>query len=103
VPSGGDEPDPAVNPKFAHKLAFLDEMADWIPIPCAIAPPRVEFFFPRHKVAQRIDPWPRRAHQIELFDLDRRVTDDPQQGLVISPAMIAPDPPIHRGRRLDHV
>jgi len=31
VPSGGDEPDPSVNPKFAHKLAFLDEMADWLP------------------------------------------------------------------------
>ncbi len=30
VPAGGDEPDPAVNPKFAHKLAFLDEMAMWI-------------------------------------------------------------------------
>ena len=29
VPAGGDEPDPAVNPKFAHKLAFLDEMAAW--------------------------------------------------------------------------
>ena len=28
VPAGGDEPDPAVNPKFAHKLAFLDEMRD---------------------------------------------------------------------------
>ncbi|MGZ3296670.1 MAG: exodeoxyribonuclease III, partial [Xanthobacteraceae bacterium] len=26
VPAGGDTPDPAVNPKFAHKLAFLDEM-----------------------------------------------------------------------------
>jgi exodeoxyribonuclease-3 len=26
VPAGGDEPDPAVNPKFEHKLAFLDEM-----------------------------------------------------------------------------
>jgi exodeoxyribonuclease-3 len=26
VPAGGDEPDPAVNPKFAHKLQFLDEM-----------------------------------------------------------------------------
>ncbi|WP_136658100.1 exodeoxyribonuclease III [Nitratireductor sp. XY-223] len=26
VPAGGDEPDPAVNPKFAHKLGFLDEM-----------------------------------------------------------------------------
>lgn len=30
VPAGGDEPDPAVNGKFAHKLAFLDEMASWI-------------------------------------------------------------------------
>ncbi len=28
VPAGGDEPDPAVNPKFAHKLAFLDEMRE---------------------------------------------------------------------------
>ena len=26
VPAGGDTPDPAVNPKFEHKLAFLDEM-----------------------------------------------------------------------------
>ncbi len=26
VPAGGDIPDPDVNPKFAHKLAFLDEM-----------------------------------------------------------------------------
>ena len=29
VPSGGDEPAPESNPKFAHKLAFLDEMAGW--------------------------------------------------------------------------
>jgi exodeoxyribonuclease-3 len=29
VPAGGDEPDPEVNDKFAHKLAFLDEMAAW--------------------------------------------------------------------------
>lgn len=26
VPAGGDEADPKKNPKFAHKLAFLDEM-----------------------------------------------------------------------------
>jgi exodeoxyribonuclease-3 len=26
VPAGGDEPDPGVNPKFAHKLSFLDEL-----------------------------------------------------------------------------
>ncbi len=30
VPAGGDEPDPEINAKFKHKLAFLDEMADWI-------------------------------------------------------------------------
>jgi exodeoxyribonuclease-3 len=29
VPSGGDIPDAAVNDKFAHKLQFLDELADW--------------------------------------------------------------------------
>jgi len=29
VPAGGDEPDPEVNDKFAHKLKFLEEMTDW--------------------------------------------------------------------------
>ncbi len=32
VPAGGDIPDPAVNPKFAHKLSFLDEMRDCGPL-----------------------------------------------------------------------
>lgn len=29
IPAGGDEPDPAINPKFAHKLAFFDELRRW--------------------------------------------------------------------------
>lgn len=29
VPAGGDLPDPGLNPKFAHKLQFLDEMRRW--------------------------------------------------------------------------
>jgi len=29
VPSGGDVPDPAANDKFAHKLEFLRQQADW--------------------------------------------------------------------------
>ena len=29
VPAGGDEPDPEVNPKFAHKLQFLADMTNW--------------------------------------------------------------------------
>ncbi|WP_237152959.1 exodeoxyribonuclease III [Oryzibacter oryziterrae] len=31
VPAGGDEPDPAINDKFEHKLRFLDEMKAWLP------------------------------------------------------------------------
>jgi len=29
VPAGGDLPDPAANPKFAHKLNFLAEATEW--------------------------------------------------------------------------
>jgi len=29
IPAGGDEPDPQTNDKFAHKLAFLEEMHRW--------------------------------------------------------------------------
>jgi exodeoxyribonuclease-3 len=29
VPAGGDEPDPDANPKFAHKLDFMRELAEW--------------------------------------------------------------------------
>jgi exodeoxyribonuclease III len=28
VPAGGDEPDPEINPKFDHKLRFIEEMND---------------------------------------------------------------------------
>ncbi|WP_029010778.1 exodeoxyribonuclease III [Azospirillum halopraeferens] len=30
IPSGGDIPDPEQNPKFAHKLRFVDEMTEWL-------------------------------------------------------------------------
>ncbi|MDI2090225.1 exodeoxyribonuclease III [Commensalibacter oyaizuii] len=29
VPAGGDEPDPAINPKFQHKLDFIKEASQW--------------------------------------------------------------------------
>ena len=29
IPAGGDVPDPKLNPKFAHKLQFLDEVTSW--------------------------------------------------------------------------
>jgi exodeoxyribonuclease-3 len=32
VPAGGDLPDPDANPKFAHKLRFLDEITEWFSV-----------------------------------------------------------------------
>src|SRR5581483_9141564 len=32
VPAGGDIPDPEANPKFAHKLQFLDELSHWFSV-----------------------------------------------------------------------
>lgn len=29
IPAGGDEPDPEINDKFAHKLSFLEELKHW--------------------------------------------------------------------------
>ncbi len=29
IPAGGDEPDPEINPKFRHKLDFLDALRRW--------------------------------------------------------------------------
>jgi exodeoxyribonuclease-3 len=29
IPAGGDEPDPAINDKFAHKLRFLADTTEW--------------------------------------------------------------------------
>lgn len=34
VPAGGDEPDPAINEKFAHKLQFIAELENWFAKDC---------------------------------------------------------------------
>lgn len=41
VPAGGDVPDPATNPKFAHKLRFLREQATWWEKQPKAGPPRI--------------------------------------------------------------
>lgn len=41
VPAGGDVPDPEVNPKFAHKLRFLDDLAAWGPEIAGSTAPRI--------------------------------------------------------------
>lgn len=51
VPAGGDLPDPALNPKFAHKLAFLDELRGWF----AEAPPERAILVGDLNIAPRDD------------------------------------------------
>jgi exodeoxyribonuclease-3 len=41
VPAGGDIPDPKANPKFAHKLQFLDELGGWWKKSAKNAPRRI--------------------------------------------------------------
>jgi exodeoxyribonuclease-3 len=38
IPAGGDLPDPIVNPKFRHKLGFLDELRTWFGDPAFALP-----------------------------------------------------------------
>jgi exodeoxyribonuclease-3 len=51
VPAGGDLPDPGLNPKFAHKLAFLDELRGWF----GAAPPERAILVGDLNVAPRED------------------------------------------------
>jgi exodeoxyribonuclease-3 len=41
VPAGGDVPDPGLNPKFAHKLSFLDELRRWGETSCCTKAPAI--------------------------------------------------------------
>lgn len=41
IPAGGDEPDPETNPRFAHKLAFIDALAEYLGAVAADARPVV--------------------------------------------------------------
>lgn len=58
LPAGGDIPDPEANPKFAHKLAFLEEMRAWFAAEC----PRRAILVGDLNVAPREDDvWNHRA------------------------------------------
>lgn len=53
VPAGGDEPDPEINPKFEHKLSFLDELRG-CPHMTTFGPrPRLPIGSPRSRSARR--------------------------------------------------
>jgi exodeoxyribonuclease-3 len=120
VPAGGDEPDPAINEKFAHKLAFLDELKGWLTCTEAerksilvgdlnIAPYENDVW--SHKQLLRVvSHTPVETEGLELFRKTGEWVDAVRHFVPISEKLYtwwsyrAPDwEAADKGRRLDHI
>jgi exodeoxyribonuclease-3 len=119
IPAGGDEPDPMANPKFAHKLSFLDELQGCM---AALAEPRSILVGDLNVAPLETDVWSHRqllrvvSHtpaETERFekaraagcwvDLMRRFVP-PEEKLFTWWSYRSPDwTKNNRGRRLDHI
>ncbi|MBB6308194.1 exodeoxyribonuclease III [Xanthobacter tagetidis] len=124
VPAGGDVPDPELNPKFAHKLSFLDEVTAWPTLRADAADPD------RHAVVVgdlniaplETDVWSHRqlltvvshtpveVEKLGAFQASGPWVDvmrdmvPPAEKLFTWWSYRSPDPTVNdRGRRLDHV
>jgi exodeoxyribonuclease-3 len=121
VPAGGDEPDPVVNDKFAHKLRFLDELTAWMP--GAIAPDRPVVLAGDLNIAPlESDVWNHRAlldvvshtpvevgrlgamqASVGWVDAVRRFVPEPERVYTWWSYRASDWEASDRGRRLDHV
>jgi exodeoxyribonuclease-3 len=118
VPAGGDVPDPALNPKFAHKLDFLAELRAWF----AETPPERAILVGDLNVAPREDDvWSHKqllrivSHtpvEVEAFEaargaggwIDVTRAHQPDGRLYSWWSYRAPDwRKADKGRRLDHI
>ncbi len=122
VPAGGDEPDPVINPKFAHKLGFLDEMEGWDALKVGsgtskailvgdlnIAPLEHDVWSSRQlaKVVSHTPIERRRLTEVSerggWVDMMRTLTPEPEK-LYTWWSYRSPDwAAANKGRRLDHV
>ena len=118
VPAGGDVPDPALNPKFAQKLAFLDRMTAWsaalreptlIVGDFNIAPLESDVW--NHKALLdvvshtpvEVEKLARLAAAHDWVDLGRRFVPAPQRFYTWWSYRAADWKASDRGRRLDHI
>ena len=121
VPAGGDIPDPALNEKFAHKLAFLREMQSWGTGSRAGRPPSVlvgdlnvaplpSDVWSHRQLLNVVSHTPVETEALEALRVDagfcdamRRLRPEPEKVYTWwsyrSPDWAAAD----KGRRLDHV
>ena len=119
IPAGGDEPDAARNPKFAHKLSFLDELQGCM---AAIATPRSVLVGDLNVAPLATDVWSHKqllkvvSHTpVETESLERaraaggwidvmRRFVPPEEKLFTWWSYRSPDWTVNdRGRRLDHI
>jgi exodeoxyribonuclease-3 len=121
VPAGGDIPDPAMNVKFAHKLAFLSEMRAWADRARAAGSPAIlvgdlnvapleHDVWSHRQLLNVVSHTPVETQALEALrgetgwvDAARRLRPEPEKVFTWwsyrSPNWMAAD----RGRRLDHV
>lgn len=120
VPAGGDEPDPQVNPRFAHKLAFLEEMGGWLADGACAAPailvgdlnvaPLEHDVWSHRQLLRIVSHTPVEVERLEaaraaggLVDVMRRFVPETEKLYTWWSYRAADWRVSNRGRRLDHV
>lgn len=121
VPAGGDEPDPEVNPKFKHKLAYLDMMHEWF-LKNRSKSDKIVLVGDLNIAPLEHDVWSSKAlkNVISHTELERKILmrNMNEFGFVDAPRMFVPDSQKlyswwtyrtqdwragNKGRRLDHI
>jgi exodeoxyribonuclease-3 len=122
IPAGGDEPNPQINPKFAHKLEFLDELKTYTACRDSVGGARALMVGDLNVAPLEHDVWSHRqmlrvvSHtpiEVEKFGALQQAGGwiDVMRGFVPEPAKLytwwsyrAQDwAASNRGRRLDHI
>ena len=118
VPAGGDTPDPALNPKFAHKLQYLDDLRAWggrkgrdpaILVGDLNVAPREHDVWSHRQLLDVVSHTPveterleRLRNEAEWVDTARHLTPEPEK-IYTWWSYRSPDwATANKGRRLDH-
>ncbi len=118
VPAGGDLPDPALNPKFAQKLAFVERMTRWsealrqdtvivgdfniAPLPCDVWSHTALLNVVSHTPVE-VDALGNLAASHAWVDLGRHFFPAPERLYTWWSYRAADHTASDRGRRLDHI
>ncbi len=120
IPAGGDEPDPVINDKFAHKLAFLDELKTWLgsapsPVPAIVVgdlniAPLVDDVWSHKALLKVVSHTPIETETFETIrkgggwiDVMRRFVPESEKLFTWWSYRAADWDKADKGRRLDHV